>query len=162
MATIAVIGTGYVGLTAGACLARMGHTVTCVDIDEAKIERLRRGSLPIVEQGLEVLLRDGLATGRLAFTVDLAAAVAGSAFVFLCLPTPSRADGSADISYVIEAAREVGGMLPPGAIVVNKSTLPIGSTLRVAAALKRSDVHVVSNPEFLREGTAVEIGRAHV
>ena len=156
MATIAVIGTGYVGLTAGACLARMGHTVTCVDIDEAKIERLRRGSLPIVEQGLEVLLRDGLATGRLAFTVDLAVAVAGSAFVFLCLPTPSRADGSADISYVIEAAREVGGMLPPGAIVVNKSTLPIGSTLRVAAALQRSDVHVVSNPEFLREGTAVE------
>ena len=156
MATIAVIGTGYVGLTAGACLASMGHTVTCVDIDEAKINQLRQGGLPIVEQGLEELLHEGLATGRLAFTVDLAAAVADCAFVFLCLPTPSRADGSADISYVVEAAREMGGMLPPGAIVVNKSTLPIGSTLRVAAALQRSDVHVVSNPEFLREGTAVE------
>ncbi|MEI7605013.1 MAG: UDP-glucose/GDP-mannose dehydrogenase family protein [Chloroflexota bacterium] len=156
MATIAVIGTGYVGLTAGACLASMGHTVTCVDIDEAKINQLRKGGLPIVEQGLEELLHEGLATGRLAFTIDLAAAVADCAFVFLCLPTPSRADGSADISYVVEAAREMGGMLPPGAIVVNKSTLPIGSTLRVAAALQRSDVHVVSNPEFLREGTAVE------
>jgi UDPglucose 6-dehydrogenase len=153
---IAVIGTGYVGLTAGACLASMGHTVTCVDIDEAKINQLRKGGLPIVEQGLEELLREGLATGRLSFRVDLAAAVADCAFVVLCLPTPSRADGSADISYVVEAAREMGGMLPPGAIVVNKSTLPIGSTLRVAAALGRSDVHVVSNPEFLREGTAVE------
>ena len=152
---IAVIGTGYVGLTSGVCLAHLGHTVTCADIDADKVARLSRGEMPIVETGLDGLLADGLASGRLRFVVGAAAAVADCEIAFLCLPTPQGDDGSADLSYIEAAAAEIASALPAGAIVVNKSTVPVGSTTVVERVLKRSDVSVVSNPEFLREGSAM-------
>ena len=152
---IAVIGTGYVGLTSGVCLAHLGHTVTCADIDADKVARLSRGEMPIVEAGLDGLLADGLASGRLRFVVGAAAAVADCEIAFLCLPTPQGDDGSADLSYIEAAAAEIASALPAGAIVVNKSTVPVGSTTVVERVLKRSDVSVVSNPEFLREGSAM-------
>ena len=155
MASIAVVGTGYVGLTTGACLAHLGHGVTCVDVDEQKVASLARGEVPIIEDGLDELVREGLRSGRLTFTTDTGAAVAGAEFVCLCVPSPQRADGSADLSYVEVAARAMAPHLEPGAVVINKSTVPVGSTLRVAEALGRDDVKVVSNPEFLREGHAV-------
>jgi UDPglucose 6-dehydrogenase len=152
---IAVIGTGYVGLTTGVCLAHLGHDVTCIDVDPSKISRLRSGICPIVEDGLDRLLRDGLETGNLQFTVD-AGRVADREFVFLCVPTPQGPDGAANMRYVETAARRIGPRLAPRAIVINKSTVPVGSTRVVADALGRhDDVSVVSNPEFLREGTAV-------
>lgn len=152
---ITVVGTGYVGLTTGACLAHLGHEVRCVDIDEDKIERLRRGEIPIFEAGLAELVREGLDADRLTFTTDTVAAVGGAALVFLCLPTPQGGDGAADLSYVRSAAGVIGPHLDPGAIVVNKSTVPVGSATEVAGVIGRTDVAVVSNPEFLREGTAV-------
>jgi UDPglucose 6-dehydrogenase len=155
MATIAVIGTGYVGLTTGACLAYLGHTVVCADIVEEKVSRLNRGEIPIVEAGLGELVNCGLVANRLSFVVGAAAAVPGAEFVFLCLPTPQDADGSADLSFVTAAACEIGSLLEPGTVVVNKSTVPVGSVGVVAQALGRIDVSVVSNPEFLREGSAV-------
>ena len=155
MAKIAVIGTGYVGLTTGACLAYLGHTVVCADIVEEKVSRLNRGEIPIVEAGLDELVNCGLAANRLSFVVGATAAVPGAEFVFLCLPTPQDADGSADLSFVTAAAREIGPLLEPGSVVVNKSTVPVGSAGLVAQALGRPDVSVVSNPEFLREGSAV-------
>jgi UDPglucose 6-dehydrogenase len=155
MSKIAVIGTGYVGLTTGACFAHIGHDVTCADIDEAKVERLRRGEIPILEAGLDNLVREGLQDGRLQFVVGAANAVADCEFAYLCVPTPQGADGSADLSYIEDAAREIGPVLPSEAIVVNKSTVPVGSTRVVERALGRSDVAVVSNPEFLREGSAI-------
>ncbi len=156
MGTVAVVGTGYVGLTTGACLAHLGHHVTCVDVDERKVESLSRAEVHIIEDGLEQLVREGLRSGRLTFTTDTAAAVTGAEFVCLCVPSPQRSDGSADLSYVEVAAEAMAPHLVPGAIVINKSTVPVGSTLRVAAALGRDDVKVVSNPEFLREGHAVQ------
>ena len=155
MSRIAVIGTSYVGLTTGASLARLGHTVVCADIVEEKIERLRRGEIPIYEAGLEELVREGLEADRLSFVVGAPAAVPEAEFVFLCVQTPQSEDGAADMSFVQAAAREVGPYLAPGAVVINKSTVPVGSTRVVERALGRSDVAVVSNPEFLREGTAV-------
>jgi UDPglucose 6-dehydrogenase len=155
MARIAVIGTGYVGLTTGACLAYLGHTVVCADIVEEKVSRLNRGEIPIVEAGLGELVNCGLAANRLSFVIGAAAAVPGAEFVFLCLPTPQDADGAADLSFVTAAAREIGPDLEPGAVVVNKSTVPVGSVGLVGQALGRADVAVVSNPEFLREGSAV-------
>jgi UDPglucose 6-dehydrogenase len=153
--TIAVIGTGYVGLTTGACFAALGHTVICADIDEEKVARLNRGEIPIVEDGLERLVAEGRREGRLSFVVGAAAAAARAEFAYLCVPTPQGEDGSADLSYIEAAAREIGPVLAPESIVVNKSTVPVGSTRVVERALGRSDVHVVSNPEFLREGSAV-------
>ena len=157
MSRIAVIGTGYVGLTTAVCLAHLGHQVVGGDVDTAKIERLQRGDAPIVETGLDNLLAEGLRSGRLRFVVGAAAAVtAGDCeFAYLCVPTPPAADGSADLSYIEAAAREIAPVLAPGAIVVNKSTVPVGSTKVVERALRRPDVAVVSNPEFLREGSAV-------
>lgn len=152
---LAVVGTGYVGLTTGACMASLGHDVVCADIDEVKIERLRRGEIPIVEEGLEALVADVVAAGRLRFVLGAAAAAAGADIVLLCVPTPQDDDGGADLSYIQAAVREIAPVLRPGAIVVNKSTVPVGSTRVVEQALGRSDVAVVSNPEFLREGTAV-------
>ncbi|MEY4362241.1 MAG: hypothetical protein RL391_1547, partial [Actinomycetota bacterium] len=152
---IAVIGTGYVGLTTGVCLAHLGHYVTCADIDADKVARLSRGEMTIVEAGLESLLREGLATGRLRFVVGAAAAVPTCEIAFLCVPTPQGDDGSADLSYIEAAAAEIASTLPAGAVVVNKSTVPVGSTKVVERVLQRPDVHVVSNPEFLREGSAV-------
>jgi UDPglucose 6-dehydrogenase len=153
---IVVVGTGYVGLTTGACFAELGHHVICTDIDVDKIERLRRGEIPIHEAGLEELVSGGLDSGRLGFTHDSAAAVRDAEFVYLCVPTPQAPDGSADLSFIETAAEEISPHLRPGTIVVNKSTVPVGSTLLVERALNRADVPVVSNPEFLREGTAVD------
>ncbi len=155
MSRIAVVGTGYVGLTTGAYLAHLGHDVVCADIVPEKVEGLRRGEIPIFEAGLEDLVREGIAATRLSFVLGAAAAVDGAEFVFLCLPTPQGEDGSADTSYVRAAAEEIGPLVGPGTVVINKSTVPVGSTRMVEQALGRSDVHVVSNPEFLREGSAV-------
>ena len=155
MSRIAVVGTGYVGLTTGACLARLGHDVVCGDVDEDKVKELNKGQIPIVEAGLEQLVQDGLKSGNLRFVVGAARAAEAAEFVYLCVPTPQGADGSADLSYIQSAAREIAPVLDEGAIVVNKSTVPVGSTKVVEAVLGRPDVAVVSNPEFLREGSAV-------
>src|SRR5437016_1671034 len=155
MSVVAVIGTGYVGLTTGAYLAHLVHNVTCADLDPDKIERLTRGEIPIVEAGLEELVREGIDRGRLSFVLGAPRAAAGAEFVFLCVPTPQGAGGSADMGYIEAAAREIGPVLDAEAVVINKSTVPVGSTRVVEGALGRSDVFVVSNPEFLREGSAV-------
>ncbi len=155
MSRVAVVGTGYVGLTTGAFLARLGHDVLCADVVAEKVAMLNGGRIPIVEEGLEGLVREGLASGRLRFVLGAAAAVPGQEFVFLCVPTPQRPDGSADMSYIVDAATEIGPVLEPGSVVINKSTVPVGSTRVVERALARPDVAVVSNPEFLREGSAI-------
>jgi len=155
MADIAVVGTGYVGLTTGAYLAHIGHNVTCADVIEEKVEALSRGEVPIHEDGLTDMVNEGIKAGRLRFVLGATAAVQDAEFVFLCLPTPQGEDGSADLSYVESVAREIGPHVRSDGIVVNKSTVPVGSNLRVAALLDRDDVHVVSNPEFLREGQAL-------
>lgn len=156
MSRIAVIGTGYVGLTTGACLAHLGHHVICADVDPAKVARLQAGEIPIVERGLAELVAEGRTNGRLEFTTDSASAVRHCDIAFLCVPTPQGEDGSADLSYVQEAARTIATDLPFETIVVNKSTVPVGSTKVVEKALGRPDIRVVSNPEFLREGSAVD------
>jgi UDPglucose 6-dehydrogenase len=155
MAQIAVIGAGYVGLTTAACFSSLGHDVVCADIDENRVERLRAGEIPIVEAGLEALVREGMEGGRLRFVVGAEAAAGTAEFAYLCVPTPQGADGSADLSYIETAARQIGPGLPSEAVVVNKSTVPVGSTRVVERVLGREDVAVVSNPEFLREGSAV-------
>jgi UDPglucose 6-dehydrogenase len=153
--TVAVIGVGYVGLPTAATLAHLGHKVTCGDADPAKVALLERGTVPIVEDHLEDLVREGQAAGRLRFVVGATAAVQGAEFIFLCVPTPQCEDGSADLSFVEAVAKEIGPHLLPGTVIVNKSTVPVGSTLVVERVLGRHDISVVSNPEFLREGTAV-------
>ena len=154
-AKVSVVGAGYVGLTTAACLAHLGHRVCCADVDVAKVERLNQGKPGIVEEGLSELIQEGLASGRLSFVLGAANAVAASQFVFLCVPTPRRDDGSADVSALEDVAAEISSHLEPGCVVVNKSTVPVGSTLLVERCLGRQDVVVVSNPEFLREGSAV-------
>ncbi|NNF53289.1 MAG: UDP-glucose/GDP-mannose dehydrogenase family protein [Acidimicrobiales bacterium] len=156
VARIAVIGTGYVGLTTGACFAHLGHDVICADIDADKIERLKRGEIPIVEEGLGRIVSEALAAGKIKFVVGAVNASSYAEFHYLCVPTPQGEDGSADLHYLEAAAEEIGPCLPTDSVVVNKSTVPVGSTEVVAMHLKRSDVQVVSNPEFLREGTAVK------
>jgi len=153
---VAVVGTGYVGLTTGACLAHLGHDVVCADVDADKVERLSRGEIPIVEPGLDRVVEEGIRTGRLRFVVGAANAVKDCEIAFLCVPTPQGEDGSADLGYVEAAAREIGPHLPYEAVVVNKSTVPVGSAKVVKRVLARQDVQVVSNPEFLREGSAVQ------
>ena len=153
---VAVVGTGYVGLTTGACLSHLGHHVICADIDARRIEQLSRGETPIVEAGLPDLVKAGLSSGCLSFVLGAMNAVADCEVAFLCVPTPQGEDGSADLSYIEAAAREIAPHLPFEAIVVNKSTVPVGSTKVVERALGRPDVKVVSNPEFLREGSAVQ------
>ena len=153
--SVAVIGTGYVGLTKGACLAHLGHRVTCADIDAAKVAALAEARVPFYEPGLAELVREGVAAGRLRFVLGGAAAVDGADLVFLCVPTPQADDGSADLSYVEAAAGSIAATLRPGAVVVNKSTVPVGSASVVERIIARDDVTVVSNPEFLREGSAV-------
>ena len=155
MAQIAVIGAGYVGLTTAACFSHLGHDVVCADIDEQRVAQLTRGEVPIVEAGLDAMVREGLEGGRLSFVVGAARAAAAAEFAYLCVPTPQGDDGSADLSYIESAAREIGPVLPSEAVVVNKSTVPVGSTRAVERVLGRDDVVVVSNPEFLREGSAV-------
>ena len=157
---IAVIGTGYVGLVSGACFSEFGVSVTCVDKDAEKIERLRDGDIPIYEPGLDGLVAGNSRAGRLTFTTDLRAAVAGAEAIFIAVGTPSRrGDGHADLSYVFGAAEEIAQALTGYAVVVTKSTVPVGTGRKVAAILQRCrpDVgfDVVSNPEFLREGSAI-------
>lgn len=152
---IAVVGTGYVGLTAGACLASLGHRVVCADVDEVKIAQLRRGSVSILEPGLAELVAEGLAAGRLEFVVGARNAVVDAEVVFLCVPTPMGEGGAADLAAVDSVAAEISKLVPKNCVVVNKSTMPVGTAVRTAALLGRPDVAVVSNPEFLREGSAV-------
>jgi UDPglucose 6-dehydrogenase len=153
--TTAVIGAGYVGLTTAVVLAHLGCKVTCGEADPDKVDRLARGEPTIFEEGLEDMLRDELDAGRLRFVVGAASAVPDAQFVFLCVPTPQGPDGAADVSYLEEVVDDIGPHLRRGAVVVNKSTVPVGSTILVEQLLGRPDVAVVSNPEFLREGTAI-------
>lgn len=160
--TIAVVGTGYVGLTTGACLASLGHRVVCADIDEEKVAALSRGEIAIREPGLAQLVGEGLAAGRLSFVVGAGQALAELAdegkpveVLFLCVPTPMGVGGVADLSAVEAVVEEVRDAMPAGCVVVNKSTVPVGTADRTAELLERPDVQVASNPEFLREGSAV-------
>jgi UDPglucose 6-dehydrogenase len=152
---VAVIGAGYVGLPTAATLAHFGHHVVLAEREPSKLAALRSGRMPIVEAGLDELVAGGVRAGNLSFTEAAVEAVAGAEFVFLCVPTPQSADGSADLSYVEAAAKEIASSLRSGAIVVNKSTVPVGSANMVEKVIGRPDITVVSNPEFLREGTAV-------
>lgn len=156
MAQLAIIGTGYVGLSTGACLAHLGHSVVCCDRDGLKIEGLKKSIVPIVENGLDELVASGVTSGCLSFTESLETAVTNADIVFLCLPTPQADDGSADLSYVTAAAKDARSYLKHGAVVVNKSTVPVGTAELVTQIIGRDDVSVVSNPEFLRQGTAVQ------
>jgi UDPglucose 6-dehydrogenase len=164
MMKISIFGTGYVGLVTGACLAEMGNQVVCVDIDRAKVERLKRGEIPIYEPGLEAIVRRNHASGQLDFTTEAAMAIAHGDIIFIAVGTPPDEDGSADLKYVLEVARSVGSHLNRYAVVVNKSTVPVGTADRVRAAVgaelatRSADIEfdVVSNPEFLKEGAAVE------
>lgn len=156
MAKIAIVGTGYVGLTTGACLASLGHQVVCADIDTEKVAQLSKGKVTIFEDGLQELVTEGLKTRNLRFVVGAVKAVIDSEYVFLCLPTPESSDGSADISIIETVASEIASSLPRASIIVNKSTLPVGSVKVVENCVQREDVFVVSNPEFLREGSAVQ------
>lgn len=157
---IAMIGTGYVGLVSGACFAEFGPSVVCVDLDEAKVERLRRGEIPIYEPGLEDLVAKGIKSGRLSFTTNLAEAVADADAVFIAVGTPSRrGDGHADLRYVEAAAVQVANSMTGYTVVVTKSTVPVGTGRRVAEIIRATnpgvDFDVASNPEFLREGSAI-------
>ena len=156
MTRLTVIGSGYVGLSTGVGLARLGHQVVCVDIDEMKIALLNQGKAPIAETGMDAGIREGLDAGRLQFSTDVLPATTQAEVVFLCLHTPQGTDGSADLSYIEVVARQIGPYLQPNAVVVNKSTVPVGSSGLVAQWLGRTDLHVVSNPEFLRQGTALQ------
>ncbi len=158
---IAMIGTGYVGLVSGACLSEFGHSVTCVDTNRERIERLRGGEIPIFEPGLGPLVERNVRAGRLRFTTELAPPVSEAEAVFIAVGTPSRrGDGEADLTYVHEAARQIAGALRGYAVVVTKSTVPVGTGRQVRRILEATrpglDVDVASNPEFLREGAAIE------
>ena len=155
MSTISVIGAGYVGLTTSACLAHLGHEVVCVDIDQEKIGQLQQGKIPIHEAGLLELVQTGISNSCLQFVVGAENAVASSEFVFLCLPTPQEEDGRADVDAVLSVVNQIRDVVSPGTIIVNKSTVPVGTNTTLATAIRRDDVFVVSNPEFLREGAAV-------
>src|SRR6201992_608698 len=157
---VAMIGTGYVGLVSGACFADFGHVVTCIDKDASKIERLERGEIPIFEPGLDALVARNVREGRLKFATESAEAVREADAVFIAVGTPSRrGDGHADLSYVYAAAEEIGGYLDGFTEVVTKSTVPVGTGDEIETILKRVRPDglyaVVSNPEFLREGAAI-------
>lgn len=156
---IAVIGTGYVGLVVGAGLAHSGNDVICADIDETKIEGLKKGVIPIYEPGLDELVQENLEAGRLTFTTDVAHAVRRSRIIFIAVGTPPGEDGSADLKYVLAVARTIGQSMDGERIVITKSTVPVGTARRVREAIQgetRHPVHVCSNPEFLKEGAAVD------
>ena len=156
---IAVVGTGYVGLVVGACLAETGNDVTCVDKDAAKVRMLRRAKVPIYEPGLTDLVRKNAAEGRLAFTPQLRRAVKGAQIVFIAVGTPQGEDGSADLQHVMAVAREIGRAMEGYQVIVNKSTVPVGTAEKVRAIIRRETTHpfsVVSNPEFLKQGAAVD------
>jgi UDPglucose 6-dehydrogenase len=152
---VAVVGAGYVGLTTAVCLASLGHRVVCADVDPRKVAVLGRGKATIQEPGLTELLAEGLVSGRLEFVLGASAAAADADVVFLCVATPMSASGAADLTALESVVTELRDVLPPRCVVVNKSTVPVGTAVRVAGLLDRADVSVVSNPEFLREGSAV-------
>lgn len=156
---IAVVGTGYVGLVTGTCLAETGNEVICVDINEEKVKAMQNGVLPIYEPGLEQLFHRNIKQGRLHFTNNLAEAIKEAQVIFLALPTPPGGDGSADLSYVLGAAKDIAKLVTDYKVIVTKSTVPVGTADKVTAAFKENttvEFAVVSNPEFLREGVAVE------
>src|ERR1700753_594152 len=156
---IAVVGTGYVGLVTGTCLAETGNEVICVDINEQKVQMMKDGKLPIYEPGLELLFHRNIKQERLHFTSNLAEAIEEAKIIFLALPTPPGGDGSADLSYVLGAAKDIAGLITEYKVIVTKSTVPVGTADKVTAIMKANtevDFAVVSNPEFLREGVAVE------
>lgn len=156
---IAVVGTGYVGLVTGTCLAETGNTVTCVDIDEEKVLKLKSGAVTIYEPGLTPLFERNLKQHRLFFTTDLEAGIKDAKIIFLALPTPPGEDGSADLKYILKVANDLGPLLKSYAVIVDKSTVPVGTSEKVRkaiAAQAKVDFDVVSNPEFLREGVAVD------
>ncbi|WP_316796902.1 UDP-glucose/GDP-mannose dehydrogenase family protein [Pedobacter agri] len=156
---IAVIGTGYVGLVTGTCLAETGNNVICVDINEEKINKMQYGEIPIYEPGLDMLFHRNIAQRRLTFTTNLSEAVQDAQIIFLALPTPPGGDGAADLSYILGAAKEISKLITGYKVIVNKSTVPVGTADKVKAVFANNtniEVDVVSNPEFLREGVAVE------
>jgi UDPglucose 6-dehydrogenase len=156
---IAVVGTGYVGLVTGTCFAETGNDVTCVDIDVQKVEKLKNGIIPIFEPGLDILFDRNIKAKRLKFTTDLAEGVKEAQIIFLALPTPPGEDGSADLKYILKVADDLGPLLEDYAVIIDKSTVPVGTAEKVHERIARNakvDFDVVSNPEFLREGVAVE------
>ncbi len=157
---ITVVGTGYVGLVSGTCFAETGNHVVCVDIDEKKVQKLNKGKIPIYEPGLDILFERNTRQGRLTFTTDLKKGIQNSQVIFLALPTPPGDDGSADLSYVLKVAGQLSHMITEYTVIVDKSTVPVGTAEKVAAVLSidlyPSLFDVVSNPEFLREGVAVD------
>ncbi|MGN6385108.1 MAG: UDP-glucose dehydrogenase family protein, partial [Verrucomicrobiota bacterium] len=158
---ITIIGTGYVGLVTGACFAEVGHKVICVDCDEKKVELLRGGGIPIYEPGLEEMVRTNVAEGRLSFTASTQEGVENSDIIFIAVPTPPQPDGSVDLTFIERVAREIAASMSSYKIVVDKSTVPVKTGEKVAETISRYckakvEFDVVSNPEFLREGFAVE------
>lgn len=157
---IAVIGTGYVGLVTGACFAETGNHVICVDIDANKVDRLKKGEVPIYEPGLDIIFERNTKQGRLSFTTNLTEAIKDAAIIFLALPTPPGADGSADLSFILKVAKDLSEIIVDYKVIVDKSTVPVGTAEKVSAILELNlsinFFDVVSNPEFLREGVAVD------
>lgn len=156
---IAVVGTGYVGLVTGTCLSETGNNVTCIDIDQEKVAKLRSGKVTIYEPGLDVIFERNIRQGRLHFTTDLKEGIKGAQVIFLALPTPPGEDGSADLKYILQVANDLGPLLSDYVVVVDKSTVPVGTAEKVSAAIDaktKVEFDVVSNPEFLREGVAVD------
>jgi UDPglucose 6-dehydrogenase len=156
---IAVVGTGYVGLVTGTCFAETGNQVTCVDINQEKVQQMQAGKIPIYEPGLDDLFQRNTQEGRLHFTTSLKEGIEGAKVIFLALPTPPGADGSADLKYILQVADDLGPILSDYTVIIDKSTVPVGTSDKVRAAIAKNatvDFDVVSNPEFLREGVAVE------
>lgn len=156
---IAVVGTGYVGLVTGTCFAETGNQVTCVDIDKSKVEKMQQGQIPIYEPHLDLLFERNIKQGRLHFTTDLKEGIRDAKIIFLALPTPPGEDGSADLKYVLAVADQLGHLLTDYCVVVNKSTVPVGTAEKVREAIAKNcktEFDVISNPEFLREGFAVD------
>src|SRR5687768_14127332 len=156
---IAVVGTGYVGLVTGTCFAETGNDVTCIDIDKSKVEKLTAGQITIYEPGLEKLFLRNLKEERLRFTTSLNEGIRDAQIIFLALPTPPGEDGSADLKYVLGVAKDLGELMNDYKVIVDKSTVPVGTAEKVHAAIAqkyKGEFDVVSNPEFLREGVAVE------
>ncbi len=156
---VVVLGTGYVGLVSGTCFADTGNHVTCIDIDQRKVEMLSRGEVPIYEPGLAELVQRNAAAGRLKFTTQVEQAVPQASVVFLAVGTPQHDDGSANLSYLLAAAESIAPLLSPQAVVVIKSTVPVGTNAKLAARLAEAagrEIEVANNPEFLKEGAAID------